>query len=350
MENINLTSFQKMFKNAFARGEILTPNSFGHDSLIHRWYQHVTEQQFLYELIEDETQEINFHRSNIIERVTSNRKSNLEISHLNLEWVDLELSFQVMCYQKGIQWNYKKPFASFGMTLKECSDFNLRITLLHPTLCPHHQWKSFIRILKNNTTELGNNDIILKGDHGKNWIQGKKNILIAGPTKSGKTTLLKNLARFVENQEHLVILEDTHELQLAHAKTTYFLAQDTQEGSIEEQLKLFCSHAMRISPDRIFLGEMRGPEVAPFLLLMNSGHRGLMSTIHANSAVDAIHRAALLFCLYQKGNNISFDQALKLVAKNIDLVCYLEDLKVKEVITINGCDRGQVFFETLINE
>jgi type IV secretion system protein VirB11 len=338
MQPILLEQYRLLFLRAFERGEILSTSGFQtSDPAILEWHESLLKQKFLNSVILEDTQEINFHDHLHIERISPIKKEWIEITHT---WDDLELSFQILCFQAGVQWNYKRPFCSFSAAIGE---FNLRITLLHKTLSPKNQWKGFVRVIGKQGSAGFKID-----ECWQHWVQNKKNILIAGATKSGKTTFIKNLLAHIPEHEHLVILEDTHEILTAHKKTTYFINQAGTEDFAQEQLKQFCAHAMRISPDRLVLGEMRGPEVGPFLLLMNSGHRGLMSTIHANTAVDALHRAALLFSLYQKGNSITYDQSLKLVAKNIDYVFFLEDLQVKEVIKINGHDQGQIFFESII--
>ncbi|MDH4467950.1 MAG: CpaF/VirB11 family protein [Bacteriovoracaceae bacterium] len=345
LENINLNDFRKLFYHAFQRGEILRlgdifPYEVPLD--IKEWYQEIKEQQFLWKNLDKKNiQEINFHDWGCVECITSEAKTRLEIPK-NLSWEDLELSFQLLCYQNGNSWNFKRPFASFGIGYGSGGPTSgrSRITLLHSSLSPNKKWKAFIRFLQSPQSSAG--------PTYQSWIEDKKNILIAGPTRSGKTTFLKNLIQDIAQSDHLLIIEDTHELFVRHEKTTYMLTQDVSDPEVQhQQLKEFCSYAMRISPDRIVLGEMRGREVEAFLLLMNSGHRGMMSTIHSNSAVDAIHRAAMLLCLFQKGNAMGYDQALKFVAKNIDIVVYMEQLQIKEKIRIIGCDKGQVFFETL---
>ncbi|MEX1098909.1 MAG: ATPase, T2SS/T4P/T4SS family, partial [Bacteriovoracaceae bacterium] len=111
-----------------------------------------------------------------------------------------------------------------------------------------------------------------------------------------------------------------------------------------DDLKSFMSHAMRMSPERIVLGELRSGEVEPYLLAMNSGHKGVLSSIHANSALDAIHRVALLARLYSS-NPLEYELVLKLVCQNIDAVVYMENKKVKEIIEVFGSEGNQIFYE-----
>ncbi len=119
------------------------------------------------------------------------------------------------------------------------------------------------------------------------------NILISGGTSSGKTTLLNVLASFIPDDERILILEDTAELFLNKPHVASAEAQlDTHriQISFADLLKATLRHR----PDRILLGEVRGTEVRAFLDALNTGHRGSLSTIHANSAEDALRRLAHL--------------------------------------------------------
>ena len=102
-----------------------------------------------------------------------------------------------------------------------------------------------------------------------------------------------------------------------------------------------------MSPDRLIVGEMRSTEVVPFMLAMNTGHKGLMSTIHANSCGDALSRIALLFSLYAENKEIDFALITKLACKNIDYVIHMENKKVKELARVLGSEDVTPYFELL---
>ena len=95
---------------------------------------------------------------------------------------------------------------------------------------------------------------------------------------------------------------------------------------------------------------MRSHEVVSFLLAMNTGHRGLMGTIHASSAVDCLYRIALLFTLYAGEHGLNYERVMELVCRNLEYVVFMEDKKVKEVIKILGADKGTPFFETIAGQ
>jgi Flp pilus assembly CpaF family ATPase len=100
-----------------------------------------------------------------------------------------------------------------------------------------------------------------------------------------------------------------------------------------------------MSPDRLIVGEMRSNEVVPFMLAMNTGHKGLMSTIHANSGVDALLRIALLFSLYSENHEIDFSLITKLTCKNIDYVIHMENKIIKEICRVIGAEGETPFYE-----
>lgn len=169
-------------------------------------------------------------------------------------------------------------------------------------------------------------------------------MLIAGSTGSGKTSLLASLLQYVPESEHLVILEDTYEIMTERNYETRFLSGSSPETT----LKSFLSYSLRLSPDRIILGEMRSHEVVPFVMAMNTGHRGLMGTVHASSGVDAINRIALLFTLYSGEANLPFDKVMELICRNLETVVFMEGKKIKNIIKILGCDQGVPFYESLL--
>jgi type IV secretion system protein VirB11 len=172
----------------------------------------------------------------------------------------------------------------------------------------------------------------------------KKNILISGATGSGKSSLLASLIQETPSEEHLIILEDTAEIPTENPRHTKMLASEKYP---EKNLKSYMAYAMRMRPDRIIIGEMRAKEVTPFILAMNTGHKGLMSSLHANSAVEAISRVALLFSLYSENPDLRYEQILKLVTQNIDYVIHLDKFQIQEVICVLGSEKDHCFYEKI---
>ena len=175
-------------------------------------------------------------------------------------------------------------------------------------------------------------------------IQNKKNLLISGGTGSGKTTFLRALLSEISIEEHIVVLEDTHEILSVSPFQTSLLSQ---MDNSKKSLKDYCAYALRMSPDRLIVGEMRSTEVVPFMLAMNTGHKGLMSTIHANSGVDALSRIALLFSLYAENKEIDFNLITKITCKNIDYVIHMENKKISEICRVIGSEGETPFYELI---
>ncbi len=251
---------------------------------------------------------------------------------------DWQLWLEILSLHFKQNWNVQNPFCSF---YGELFGKTYRISLIHGSTSPLGVSKLVLRSLATTPHPLRS-----FGDEAllKDLVARKRNVLVAGATGSGKTSLLSALLEEVDPDEHLVILEDTFEISCSHPHQTRFLSGDSRETS----LRAYLSYSLRLSPDRIILGEMRSHEVVPFLLAMNTGHRGLLGTLHASSAVDGLHRAALLFSLYAGEANLTFEKVQELLCRNLEYVVFLERKRVKEVIRILGSDRGTPFYETVV--
>ena len=136
---------------------------------------------------------------------------------------------------------------------------------------------------KTLTSEIGE---VLKG-----IIKARLNVLISGGTGSGKTTLLNVLSRFIPEEERIVTIEDSAELQL---KQKHVVRMETRPPNIEDKGEVtqrdLVRNSLRMRPDRIIVGEVRGKEALDMLQAMNTGHDGSITTIHANSPRDALMR------------------------------------------------------------
>ncbi|MFZ4712104.1 MAG: ATPase, T2SS/T4P/T4SS family [Bacteriovoracaceae bacterium] len=256
--------------------------------------------------------------------------------------VSLVQMLELMALRENQAWNYQKPFGSFALKIRH---HHFRATLLHSSLSPDQKTKLFLRRLK--TGELSLDDFDLSIDE-KNFLTeqliNKKNILFCGATGSGKTSLMSAMLKEVQDNEHVVLLEDTHEICLNKDHFTYLLAEEDTE---KKTLKDYCKYAMRLRPDRIIIGELRGEEAVPFLLSMNNGHKGLMSTIHAHSAIEAPMRLAMLFSLYSKTVNMNLELVLKLVCSNVDYIVHMKDKKINEVVQLLGCEGSTPYVEKI---
>jgi pilus assembly protein CpaF len=126
-------------------------------------------------------------------------------------------------------------------------------------------------------------------------VRGKLNVLISGGTGTGKTTTLNALSAFVPNDERIVTIEDAAELQLQQDHVITLEARPPNiEGEGEIRIRELVRNALRMRPDRIIVGEVRGPETLDMLQAMNTGHEGSLTTIHANTPRDALSRLETL--------------------------------------------------------
>src|SRR6187401_1522666 len=126
-------------------------------------------------------------------------------------------------------------------------------------------------------------------------VKGKLNVLISGGTGSGKTTTLNAMSAFIPGDERIVTIEDAAELQLQQEHVITLEARPPNiEGQGEVKIRELVRNALRMRPDRIIVGEVRGPETLDMLQAMNTGHEGSLTTIHANSPRDALSRLETL--------------------------------------------------------
>lgn len=301
------------------------------------WYQNLKEAEFLHSFITPSLQELFCHQENIIEVQLTNGEKNLH--SLKLTHEDWDLFTEILAMKEKQNWNLSSPFVSFYTKINNTS---FRATLLHFSVSPEGRSKLFLRRLsqeKRSPSDYGNGHDVIE-----TLFHSHENILIAGSTGSGKTSFLSSLLHLHPDEEHLLILEDTYEIMLNSPRITRLLAD---EKNPQKSLRSYMSYAMRMSPKRLVIGELRGAEVVPYMLAMNTGHKGLMSTVHASSAYDALSRLAMLFGLYSDGQQINYAQVMQLICRNIGYVVFMEDKKIKEVIKVLGAENGQAFYEVV---
>jgi pilus assembly protein CpaF len=156
-------------------------------------------------------------------------------------------------------------------------------------------------------------------------VRGRLNILISGGTGSGKTSTLNALARCVPDGERLVTIEDTAELQLNAQNLVSLESRPPNiEGKGEVTIRTLVRNALRMRPDRILVGEVRGPEAFDMLQAMNTGHPGSLTTIHANSAADAVRRLESMVLM--AGLELPQPAIRESIASSVDLILQQERL------------------------
>jgi pilus assembly protein CpaF len=167
-------------------------------------------------------------------------------------------------------------------------------------------------------------------------IEGRINIMISGGTGSGKTTLLNNLSKFIPANERLVTIEDSAELKLQRKHVVKLETRPkSAEGTAEVTQRDLVRNALRMRPDRIIIGEVRGAEALDMLQAMNTGHEGSLTTIHANDTRDALSRLEVMVSM--AGFDLPVAVTRRYIASAITLIVHLARLKggVRRVMRIS---------------
>ncbi|MGB7217312.1 MAG: ATPase, T2SS/T4P/T4SS family [Vicinamibacterales bacterium] len=168
-------------------------------------------------------------------------------------------------------------------------------------------------------------------DVARTAIDVRHNILISGGTGTGKTTLLNALATFLPAADRLVLIEDTAELQLQAPNLVRLEARRQQADLPAVTIRDLLRATLRHRPDRILVGEVRGGEAFDLLQALNTGHSGTLSTIHANSAEQALSR--FTSCVLQSGVDLPYAAIRYAIAESLQLVMHLERRASLRVVT-----------------
>jgi pilus assembly protein CpaF len=204
-----------------------------------------------------------------------------------------------------------------------------------------------LTIRKFNTRHFGVEDLVQAGtlERGlanqlEGYVLARKNILIAGSTGSGKTSFLNVLGKFIPSDERVLLIEDTSEIQMGQDNLVRFEARQRQNGLPAVTIRDLLKASLRHRPDRIILGEIRGSEAFDLLQLLNTGHSGSLSTVHATSARQALAR--FTSCVLQSGVDLPYRAIKTNVGDSVNVVVHLERRPgrrfVSEVVEIHGYD------------
>lgn len=182
-------------------------------------------------------------------------------------------------------------------------------------------------------------------------VRCRYNIFISGGTGSGKTTFLNALSQAIPAEERIITIEDSAELQLAHAQNLVSLEtrNENMEGCKPVTIRDLIRTSLRMRPDRIIVGEVRGAEICELLTAYNSGHAGSMSTGHGNTARDMLLRMETMLLM---GMDIPLPAIRRQIASGIDILVHLGRLrdrtrKVLEIVEIVGFEAGEILTNTL---
>ena len=182
-------------------------------------------------------------------------------------------------------------------------------------------------------------------------VRGKLNVLISGGTGTGKTTLLNAVSASVPSTERVVTVEDAAELRLLQRHVVSLESRPPNiEGEGEVRIRDLVRNALRMRPDRIIVGEVRGAETLDMLQAMNTGHDGSLTTLHANSARDALHRLEMLVLM--AGVELPMKAIREQIAGGFDLLVHISRLvdgsrRVTQITEIAGMEGEVVTLQDL---
>ena len=215
-----------------------------------------------------------------------------------------------------------------------------------------------LTIRKFSQVPLRAEDLLAQGSVGPRMllfltacVRGRANVIVSGGTGSGKTTLLGVLSGFIPDDERLITIEDAAELRLAKPHVVVLEARPANvEGRGEVTVRDLVRNALRMRPDRIIVGEVRGGEALDMLQAMNTGHEGSLSTAHANSARHLLWRLETMAMM----SDVELPAAhiRNQVATAVDIVVHLARLRdgrrvVWEIAAVEGTHRGEPVIATL---
>ncbi len=172
-------------------------------------------------------------------------------------------------------------------------------------------------LVERGSLSLGQRELL------KAAVAGRRSILVSGGTGAGKTTLLNALSSFIDPAERIVTIEDAAELRLQQHHVVRLESRPASvEGKGEVTVRDLLRNALRMRPDRIVIGEVRGPEALDLLTALNTGHEGALSTLHANSTADALNRLETLALM--AGVGLPHEAIAEQVQRGVDLVVQVE--------------------------
>lgn len=206
-----------------------------------------------------------------------------------------------------------------------------------------------ITVRRFSRTTLSSDDLVARGTLSapvcallQRAVQQRRNVLVSGGTGSGKTTTLAALATFVGRDERLITIEDAAELRIDHPHVVRLEARPaSSSGTREVSIRALVRNALRMRPDRIVVGEVRGGEALDMLAAMTTGHAGSLSTIHASSPAEAMQRLQLLASMADV--DVPFAAVAHHAGAAIDLIVHQERAhdgtrRLREVATVDVRD------------
>ena len=263
---------------------------------------------------------------------------------LNAKWSmeDMRMWILDQLSQTGKSWDARYPFVDSTLASGH------RLHAAFPPLARQGIVVSLRRLPRPHEARWGNARFF---ELLKQAITRGESILISGATGSGKTTLANDLLACVPPHERIIALEDTSELAPRHPHFVSLLARPPNaDGFGEITLRTLLKQALRMRPDRLILGECRGAEVLDLLQALNTGHRGALATLHANSPREALKRIELL-CLLSAGGAIPLAAIREFLALGVQWVAHVRregpERFISEVMHLEGREGDSLLMRSI---
>ena len=184
-------------------------------------------------------------------------------------------------------------------------------------------------------------------------VKAKLNIIISGGTGTGKTTLLNILSSFIGEEERIITIEDAAELRLKQSHVISLETRSTNyEGEGEVTIRDLVRNSLRMRPDRIIVGEVRGKEAFDMMQAMNTGHEGSITTLHANSPIDALNRLETMILMNEM--SIPVDAVRGYIENAIDIIIQIDRLtdgkrKITSISEVKGLENGNIIIKEIFS-
>jgi type IV secretion system protein VirB11 len=197
----------------------------------------------------------------------------------------------------------------------------------------------FCREIDSHKRELDDDDLLLKELYRAKRreeflltaVRKKRTVVVVGETGSGKTVLTRALLKAISPQERVIIMEDAHEVEATHLEEAVYMkygGKDKPGLATPTQCLKAC---MRLTPDRIFMTELRDDAAWDYLQALNTGHPGGLTSTHANSAMDAFTRIGLMVKATEVGRMLDISDIMRLLHSTIDVVVFMAKRKIREI-------------------
>ncbi len=266
----------------------------------------------------------------------------------------LDFSFQS---EEEIMEAIQKIFSSQGKRIDKyhpygdvCLEDGSRVNAIIPPLArqgPSITIRKFSAKLKSLDDLIANQTLTKKAaEFLIACIKGRLNILISGGTGSGKTTTLEMLSYHIPEEERIITIEDTAELKIHHKNLVSLETRDPdEEGKGEVSLRDLIKNALRMRPDRLIIGEVRGEEALDMIQAMSTGHKGTLAVIHGNSPQEVLSRLETL--VLSSGIKLPNQEVRRIIAQTITIVIQQEQLsdgsrKITHIAEVRGLEREEI--------